>query len=101
MSQLGASAACGRYHQIRPRVARWLLMSHDRAHGDSFHLTQEFLAATLGVRRVGITVAAGCLQRDGVIEYSRGSVRIPDRAGLEAAACACYAAGARSYATLL
>ena len=76
-------------------------MSQDRTHADSFHATQEFLACMLGVRRVGITVAASCLQRDGLIEYSRGTVKVVDRQGLEAAACACYAADTRSYTALL
>ena len=101
MSQLAAAAACARFHRIGPRVARWLLMSQDRAHADSFRVTQEVLASMLGVRRVGITVAAGCLQRVGLIEYSRGNIKVLDRAGLEAAACACYAADAKSYAMLL
>jgi CRP-like cAMP-binding protein len=101
MSQLAVSAACARFHQIGPRLARWLLMSQDRTHANSFHATQEFLAYMLGVRRVGITVAASCLQRDGLIEYSRGTVKVLDRPGLEAAACACYAADASSYAALL
>ena len=101
MSQLAASATCVRFHQIGPRLARWLLMSQDRAHADSFNATQELLAHLLGVRRVGITLAAGCLQRDGLIEYSRGTVKILDRHGLEAAACACYAADRCSYARLL
>lgn len=101
MSQLAASAACLRFHQIGPRLARWLLMSQDRAHADSFHVTQEFLAYMLGVRRVGITLAAGCLQRSGLIEYSRGTLKVLDRPGLEAMACACYAADSRSYEGLL
>ena len=96
-----ASAACLYFDQIGPRLARWLLMSQDRAHADSFHITQEFLAYMLGVRRVGITQAAGSLQRGGLIEYRRGTLKVLDRPGLEAMACACYAADSRSYEGLL
>jgi Mn-dependent DtxR family transcriptional regulator len=82
-------------------LARWLLMTQDRAHASSFHVTHEFLAYMLGVRRVGITAAAGALQRAGVIEYHRGEVIVLNRRGLEAAACACYAADQKSYLQLL
>ena len=101
MSQLASSAACLRFHLIGPRLARWLLMSQDRAHNDRFRVTQEFLAYMLGVRRVGITTAAGELQRYGVIEYRRGHLTVLDRKGLEAAACSCYAADQKVYAKLL
>ena len=101
MAQLAASAACLRFHQIGPRLARWLLMSHDRAHTDTFHVTQEFLAYMLGVRRVGITAAAGDLQRRGLIRYHRGELTVLDRAGLESAACGCYANDQKSYAELM
>jgi CRP-like cAMP-binding protein len=101
MVQLTASAGCLRFHQIGPRLARWLLMSQDRAHANSFHVTHEFLAYMLGVRRVGITVAAGGLQRAGLITYHRGEVTVIDREGLEAAACGCYAADRKAYAELL
>ncbi len=101
MAQQATSAACLRFHQIGPRLARWLLMSQDRAHGDNFHVTQEFLAYMLGVRRVGITTAAVTLQRSGLIEYHRGDFTVHDRAGLEAAACGCYAADRRTYANVL
>ena len=101
MGELAASAACLRFHLIAPRLARWLLMSHDRAHADRFHVTHEFLAYMLGVRRVGITMAAGALHRRGLIEYHRGEVTVLDRAGLEAAACSCYAVDRHAYATQL
>ena len=94
-------AGCLRFHQIGPRLARWLLMSQDRAHSDSFHVTHEFLAYMLGVRRVGITAAAGALQRGGLIEYHRGELTVLDRAGLEAAACSCYLGDSRAYAETL
>ena len=100
MSQLASSAACARYHEIGPRLARWLLMSHDRARSDRFFMTQEFLASMLGVRRVGVTAAAGKLQKGRLIEYQRGEMAILDRAGLEAVACSCYASDRAAYATL-
>ncbi|MGY8905290.1 MAG: Crp/Fnr family transcriptional regulator [Burkholderiales bacterium] len=101
MGEMAVSAACLRYHQIGPRLARWLLMSHDRAHADQFQMTQEFLAYMLGVRRVGITAAAGALQRDGLIEYHRGQLTVRNRAGLEDAACDCYDTNRQSYNELL
>jgi CRP-like cAMP-binding protein len=101
MSQLAASAACLRFHQIGPRLARWLLMTQDRAQADQFHVTHEFLSYMLGVRRVGITAAAGALQRGGLIEYRRGELTVLDRTGLEAAACGCYAVDRKAYAELM
>ncbi len=101
MSQLAASAGCLRYHLIGPRLARWLLMSQDRAASDHFPVTHEFLSAMLGVRRVGVTTAAGGLQKRGLISYHRGQLTVLDRAGLEAAACSCYDADRLGYAMLL
>ncbi len=97
MAQLATSAACLRFHMIGPRLARWLLMSQDRANRDSFHVTHEFLAYMLGVRRVGITGAASRLQRQGLIAYRRGELTVVDRGGLERAACTCYALDRRAY----
>ncbi|HSV52782.1 MAG TPA: Crp/Fnr family transcriptional regulator [Burkholderiaceae bacterium] len=101
MTQLAGSAACLRIHLIGPRLARWLLMSQDRVHADQFHVTHEFLAYMLGVRRVGITNAAGSLQRGGLINYHRGELTVLDRSGLEAVACSCYATDRQAYAELL
>jgi CRP-like cAMP-binding protein len=97
MAQLATSAVCTRFHNVGPRLARWLLMTQDRARSDSFHLTHEFIAHMLGVRRVGITAAASDLQRNGVIRYHRGEITVLDRGGLEAAACSCFAADRRAY----
>jgi CRP-like cAMP-binding protein len=101
MVQLGESAACLRFHLIGPRLARWLLMMQDRAHADHFHVTHEFLAYMLGVRRVGITAAAGLLQSEGLIEYRRGELLVLSRRGLEGAACGCYAADQRTYSRVM
>jgi CRP-like cAMP-binding protein len=101
MTQLAESATCLRFHLIGPRLARWLLMSQDRAHADGFRVTQKFLAYMLGVRRVGVTTAAGALQRKGLIEYHRGELTVLDRRGLEAIACSCYASDRATYATVI
>jgi CRP-like cAMP-binding protein len=101
MTQMASSTACRHFHLIGPRLARWLLMAHDRAGSDSFYITHESLAAMLGVRRGAISTAAGDLQRSAVIEYSRGDITVLNRAALEAASCGCYHAECRTYSRLL
>lgn len=92
LHQQALASACERFHMIGPRLARWLLMSQDRAQNDRFHVTHESMALMLGVRRVGVTVAAGEFQHSGLIRYHRGELTVLDRGALEARACSCYAA---------
>ena len=99
--QLTSAARCLQFHGISHRVARWLLMTHDRANRDTFEVTHASMAFLLGVRRVSVTEAATDLQRNGVIAYVRGEVTVIDREALEGAACSCYAADCRCYSKYL
>jgi CRP-like cAMP-binding protein len=94
-------AGCNARHPLEQRLARWLLQAHDRAESDAFPMTQEFLGLMLGVRRAGGTVAAGILQKAGVIRYERGHIEVTDRPGLEAAACECHGIVRREFERLL
>ncbi|MFZ2237027.1 MAG: Crp/Fnr family transcriptional regulator [Dokdonella sp.] len=101
LCQLAQNAGCMRFHVVEARLARWLLMTQDRAHADVFDVTQDFLAYMLGVRRVGVTAAARILQARNLIRYSRGHMDILDRKGLEAAACVCYRSDMETYLNVL
>jgi CRP-like cAMP-binding protein len=91
ISMLAQTAACNRAHPLDERMCRWLLMTVDRVDRDEFPLTQEFLAQMLGVRRPSVNLAGATLQRAGLIRYSRGSIKVLDRKGLEESSCECYA----------
>ena len=101
MTQLATTSGCQRHHEIGARLARWLLMMQDRARSRTFHVTHEFLACMLGVRRAGVTAAAARLMREQLVVYRRGELTVLDRAGLERASCSCYAADERAYGALL
>jgi CRP-like cAMP-binding protein len=100
-NQIAQSTACKHLHPTEVRCARWLLMTHDRVPGDRFPLTHEFLSQMLGVRRATVTVAAGMLQKAGMITYARGVITVLNRPGLEAVACECYRIIKEEYRRLL
>jgi CRP-like cAMP-binding protein len=97
VAELAQTVVCNSFHQIEARLARWLLMTHDRAHTDQLALTHGLLATMLGVRRSGISVAAAALQARKAIRYNRGEITILDRDRLEAASCECYEAANQTY----
>lgn len=97
IAQMMQSTACNALHQVQQRCARWLLTTHDRMHEQDFHLSHEFLAMMLGVKRPTVSVVAGTLQHAGLIRYTHGRVTVLDRQGLEAAACECYAVVRRHF----
>jgi CRP-like cAMP-binding protein len=101
VTQVSQTAACNAAHLVEQRCARWLLMTHDRVEGDEFPLTHEFLAFMLSVRRAGVTLAMRALQDAGLVRYTRGRVRVVDRAGLERASCECYRVVSAHFARLL
>ena len=101
ITQMAQTAVCNRHHALDKQLCRWLLLSIDRLEGDELKMTQELIANMLGVRREGVTEAAGRLQADGLIQYSRGHIKVVDRAGLEKRVCECYAVVKMEYDRLL
>jgi CRP-like cAMP-binding protein len=101
LTQMGQTAVCNRHHNVDQQLCRWLLMSLDRLSHDELTMTQELIANMLGVRREGVTDAAGKLQRAGIIQYARGRIRVLDRAALEYRACECYKVVKAEFARLL
>jgi CRP-like cAMP-binding protein len=101
LTQIAQTAMCNRHHSLDQQFCRWLLMSFERLSTNELVMTQELIANMLGVRREGVTEAAGKVQKAGLISYSRGHIRLLDRAGLEARACECYAVVKREFARLL
>jgi CRP-like cAMP-binding protein len=101
ITQMAQTAVCNRHHSLDQQLCRWLLLSLDRLPGDELVMTQELIANMLGVRREGVTEAAGKLQQDGLIRYARGRITVLDRGGLERRTCECYAVVKREYDRLL
>jgi CRP-like cAMP-binding protein len=101
ITQMAQTAVCNRHHSLDQQLCRWLLLSLDRLHSDELVMTQELIANMLGVRREGVTEAAGNLQRDGLIEYRRGRITVLDRKGVEQRTCECYAVVKTEYERLL
>jgi CRP-like cAMP-binding protein len=100
-TQLAATVACNSFHPLEARLARWILMTLDRSHSNEIHLTHELLGKMLGVRRVGITNAAGLLQEHELVRYSRGDITVLDRVGLEKISCGCYRSAIDTYDKIL
>lgn len=101
ITQMTQTAVCNRHHSLDQQLCRWLLLSMDRLSGDNLVMTQELIANMLGVRREGVTEAAGQLQRAGLIQYARGRITVLDRPGLERRTCECYAVVKKEYDRLL
>ena len=101
ITQMAQTAVCNRQHTVEQQLCRWLLLSLDRLSTDSLNMTLELIANMLGVRRGGVTEAAGELQRAGLIRYRRGHIEVLDRPGLEKAVCECYAVVKREFDRLL
>jgi CRP-like cAMP-binding protein len=100
-TQVSQTAVCNGSHTVEERLARWLLMAHDRAEQDHFPMTHEFMSLMLGVRRAGVTTVAGLLKRIGIIDYGHGTMTVLDRPGLEGAACECYGIVQKQFERLL
>lgn len=101
ITQMAQTAVCNRYHHIDQQLSRWLLLNMDRLSSNKLVMTHELIALNLGVRREGVTEAAGKLQKEGIIDYRRGNITVLDRAGLEAHACECYQVVKKEYDRLL
>ena len=101
ITQISQTAVCNRHHSVEQQLCRWLLLSLDRLPGNELRMTQELIANMLGVRRQGVTEAAGALEKDGLIRYRRGTIEVLDRTGVEARACECYGVVRREYERLL